>query len=226
MTVAGLGVVVVGCGLEGRPGAMGPEPAASTSTPDMVIRPGEAAPASSEADGSTRSTVSGMPTMDWVHLPIGPSVNAWLPSSPDWEMTEQGVNQAGHSYLVMTNERAGVRVQLQSITAEPGLTAAGLCAQALQATLDQTGSDSEPSPVGNPVPQADLVDAFSCAANGVSSPDGSLDYRLDTVIRATDGTVYLQLLRVQPGGQDQARTAALGTVDEMLRRTVDELNQR
>ncbi len=191
----------------------------------MAIRPSEATePADQERQAESPSST--VPEVDWVTLPIGPSVTAWLPSSPDWQLTDQGLNAAGQSYLVMTNERAGVSVQLQSLIAEPGLTAAGLCAQALQATLDQSASNVVPAPVGNPVPQADLVDAFSCTANGVASPDGSLDYRLDVVIRATDGTVYLQQSRVQPGGDNQARQSALSAVDEMLRRTVNELDQR
>ncbi|GAA2180280.1 hypothetical protein GCM10009785_10450 [Brooklawnia cerclae] len=220
--VAGLACAVAAmsllsaCGLEASPGAIGEVvPSVDASAPN-IIRPGASSTPASGDEG-------------WQAVELGSHVVAWVPTTDGWALTGQGTSPAGGPYLRLENTAASVHMVVQSLTVVPGVGAAALCASALQEALTQAGSPAsvEPIPVGDPALEAQLVEAFTCRAEPVDSSDGPQRYRLDVVVRTTDGITYTQLVRVGTSHLSEETTlTALDMAEQMLARTVAGLEQR
>lgn len=206
--VACLVLVLSACGLENKPGALGGAAPAAENTKVMV------APASASASSDP----------DWGAFNLTSQVIAWLPTTPQWELTEQGTTAGGARYFRVLNSAAELSVLVQAPVVDAGIAAATICAQVAQGALAEVGAaEIEPVPLGNPAPHALALDVFSCAATGIPGPDGSVDYRVDVVLRPADQSCYLQIVHLGSAGDAQAQRAASQIVDEMLRRSVASL---
>lgn len=201
------GLALAGCGLENRPGALGAAPADVNTPVPNVIRPGSASPSS-----------------QWEPFVLTPQVTAWLPTGGGWDLAEQGTNASGGAYLRLSNDDGRLTVLVQATQATPGTGAATVCAEVMSGALaEAAATDIEPEAKGNPLPGDDDLDAFTCAASGVVTPRGTLDYRLDVLVRAADGVSYLQLVHLSEVGDEDARNRALTDISEMLGRAAAEL---
>lgn len=226
MACLGLSVVLAGCGLENEPGALRAESEASDgqSSPVQVAPTGPTSPV--EADSRGQPTAANIGD-GWYLVELGDQLQVPVPLTPGWRLADEGSSVSGASYLLLINEVGAVQIRAQLEQLDGPQTAAAWCETVLRTEL-ATDADRPvvPTPLGNPAPGAGWVDAASCAVNGVPSPDGLLDYRLDVVVRAADGLGYQQLLRVAPGGQNGVRQNAIETNTEMLRRVIDQLDHR
>lgn len=204
------------CGLEDRSGAIRPVESASAAAP---------AP-DTDADDRVRPGVASIDP-NWQEVQLGPHVSAWVPLVEGWQVSAQGTNLRGGSYLAMGHPGAQLSVRVETWP-NGDQSAAALCASTLAALLDDAGvTDTTPQPSGNPAGGSQLLDAFRCTATGVTTRSGSIDYRLTVVVRETDQITYTQLITLPSEPADPAATnAALELTDQMLARTLGRLEQR
>lgn len=213
-----------GCGLENAPGAVGtstqPDPAATTAQ-------WAADPSTDQANrDAAAEAANGQFDAEWYEVQMSEQVAIWLPRSSGWQIAGPNPTAGGAMQVVLSNPAAGAELQVTAQPLASGQTAATLCTATLSALLDAVDSQVVPQTIGNPAPGASWVDASDCAANGVASDEGSIDYRMAAIVRQSDGTAYLQSLRIAPGGQNDLRQQAIALNDELLRRALDELDQR
>lgn len=214
MTLVGLALaaLVGACGLESQDGAIGPAPVieSASATPDEIVRPG---------------VVSADP--NWQELQLGPHVSAWLPTTGGWQLTGQGTNARGGSFVTIVHPGTGVSVRAETWPSGDQ-SAAALCATTLAGLLADAGvTDVTPQPSGNPAAGSLQLDAFSCQATEVPGPSGPRDQLLDVLVRETDQVTYTQLVTVPSDPADpDAVAAVLELTRQMLARTLGPLDQR